>query len=88
MNDDNRNKHSPSARLEAALRALARRRERRATALAEPLTAITPEAFRSVVAARLHALERDLAEVRTRVNGLLFVVAGAAATQIILRLLT
>lgn len=52
----------------------------------EPLVAMTAPAFRSVVAARLRALERDVAEVRTRVNGLLFVVAGAVVTQVVLRL--
>lgn len=54
----------------------------------EPLEAMSAPAFRAVVAQRLRALERDLAEVRTRVNGLLFVVAGAAVTQIVLRVLT
>ncbi|HZP58348.1 MAG TPA: hypothetical protein VFC53_12470 [Dehalococcoidia bacterium] len=44
-------------------------------------------AFRAAVAARLRALERDVAEVRARVNGLLFVVAGAVITQLVLRLL-
>src|SRR5438067_673523 len=43
-------------------------------------------ALRAVVAQRLRALERDVAEVRTRVNGLLFVVAGAVVTQLVLRL--
>jgi len=53
----------------------------------EPLEAMSAPAFRSVVAERLRALERDLGEVRTRVNGLLFVVAGAVITQVVLRLL-
>jgi hypothetical protein len=52
---------------------------------AEPLETMTPQAFRAVVAERLRGLERDLAEVRTRVNGLLFVVAGAVVTQVLLR---
>ena len=60
-------------------------RARRASP-AEPLEAMSPAAFRTVVAERLRALERDLGEVRARVNGLLFVVAGAVATQVILRL--
>jgi hypothetical protein len=51
-----------------------------------PLETMSAPAFRSVVADRLRALERDLGEVRTRVNGLLFVVAGAVVTQVILRL--
>ena len=53
---------------------------------AEPLETMTAQAFRAIVAERLRALERYLAEVRARVNGLLFVVAGAVATQVVLRL--
>jgi hypothetical protein len=44
-------------------------------------------AFRAVVAQRLTSLERDVAEVRTRVNGLLFLSAGAVVTHGLLRLL-
>ncbi len=50
------------------------------------MEAMSAPASRAVVAQRLRALERDLAEVRTRVNGLLFVVAGAVVTQLVLRL--
>ena len=59
---------------------------RAASANEETLETMSAPAFRSVVAERLRALERDVAEVRTRVNGLLFVVTGAVATQVILRL--
>jgi hypothetical protein len=52
-----------------------------------PLETMTAPAFRSIVAERLRLLERELAEVRARVNGLLFVVAGAAVTQLLLRVL-
>ncbi len=52
-----------------------------------PLETMSAPAFRSIVAERLRLLERELAEVRARVNSLLFVVAGAAATQLVLRLL-
>jgi hypothetical protein len=52
----------------------------------EPLESMTAPAFRAVVAERLRGLERELGEVRARVNGLLFVVAGAVATQVVLRL--
>jgi hypothetical protein len=48
-----------------------------------PLETMTAPAFRALVAERLRSLERDLTEVRTRVNGLLFVVAGAAVTQVV-----
>ncbi len=75
---------TPSDRLK---RALARLLLARRAADDRALASLPPEAFRAIVAERLRALERDLAEVRTRVNGLLFVVAGAAVTQIVLRLL-
>jgi hypothetical protein len=52
-----------------------------------PLEAMSAPAFRSIVAERLRLPEREIAEVRARVNGLLFVVAGAAVTQIVLRVL-
>jgi hypothetical protein len=51
----------------------------------ELLETMSAPAFRSVVAERLRSLERDVAEVRTRVNGLLFVVASAVVTQVVLR---
>jgi hypothetical protein len=36
---------------------------------------------------RLHNLERQLDELKARVNGLLFLLAGAVATEVVLRLL-
>ena len=54
-------------------------------AIAE-IEAMTAPAFRVLVAERLRAMERDVAEVRARINGLLFVVAGAVVTQLVLRL--
>ena len=50
------------------------------------LETMSAPAFRSIVAERLRVLERELAEVRSRVNGLLFVVAGAVVAQLVLRL--
>jgi hypothetical protein len=64
-------------------RAWRRTRTQTPEALAAPMGA--PE-FRAAVAERLRALERDVGEVRSRVNGLLFMVAGAAVTQVVLRL--
>jgi len=63
------------------------RRWRRSRAQAAPIERLSAEAFRAVVAQRLEALERDVAEVRARINGLMFVVAGAVVTQLLLRLL-
>jgi hypothetical protein len=58
-----------------------------ASAEAPALESMSAPAFRALVAERLRTLERDVAEVRARVNGLLFVVAGAVVTQVVLRLL-
>ncbi len=42
--------------------------------------------FRAVTEQRLAALEREVAEVKGRVNGLIFVVAGAVIAQVVLKL--
>jgi hypothetical protein len=34
---------------------------------------------------RLRSVERDVAELKARVNGLIFVVLGAVVTQLVLR---
>ena len=71
-----------------AISEFVRRREEHIAATERvALEAMSAPAFRSVVAERLRVLERDLAEVRTRINGLLFVVAGAVVTQVVLRLI-
>jgi hypothetical protein len=43
--------------------------------------------FRAAVDLRLQNLERQLDELKGRINGLLFLLAGAVATNVILRLL-
>lgn len=73
--------------LERALRRIALRR-RVASLDGERLAAMAAPEFRAVVAERLRALERELGEVRARINGLLFVVAGAVITQLVLRLIS
>jgi len=45
------------------------------------------EAFRARVEERLRNLEQQLAELKGRINGLLFLMVGAVLTQVILRLL-
>jgi hypothetical protein len=65
-------------RVAAAIARFASRRDAWRRASRPP----TPQAL----AERLRALERDVAEVRTRVNGLIFVVAGAVVAQLVLRL--
>jgi hypothetical protein len=52
----------------------------------EPIESLSPAAFRAVVDERLRNLERQLDEVKGRVNGLLFLLAGAVATQVVIRL--
>ncbi len=42
--------------------------------------------FRASTEERLRSLEREVAEVKGRINGLIFVVAGAVVTQVVLRL--
>jgi hypothetical protein len=94
--DDSRNTQTnagttPDVHDDILARALARfgRRMRQARAAdAEPIESMSAPAFRMLVAERLRALERDVAEVRARINGLLFVVAGAVVTQLVLRLTT
>ena len=43
-------------------------------------------AFRAVVDERLRNLERQVDEVKGRVNGLIFLLAGAVAVQLVVRL--
>jgi hypothetical protein len=44
-------------------------------------------AFRASVEERLRVLEREMAEVKGRINGLIFLIAGTVAAQVILRLI-
>ncbi len=47
---------------------------------------ISAAEFRAATEHRLRSLEREVAEVKGRVNGLIFVVTGAVVTQVILKL--
>ena len=69
--------------LEEALTSLFRKQRR----VREDVTNMSPGAFRAVVDGRLGSLERQLDELKGRVNGLLFLVAGTVLTQVIIRLL-
>jgi len=89
MTDDTR-RPDDAASLPAAVRRLLRRDEPPPTARPaglDGLQTMSAPAFRALVAERLRVLERDLAELRARINGLLFLVAGAVVTQLVLRLL-
>jgi len=59
----------------------ARRTSRRAAEVAA-----ADAVFRATVEQRLGALEGGLGEVKNRVNGLLFLVAGAVIVQVVQRL--
>jgi hypothetical protein len=49
-------------------------------------TATADAVFRATVEQRLGALEEGLSEVKNRINGLLFLVAGAVLVQVVQRL--
>ena len=53
-----------------------------------PAAGLSEVAFRAVVEERLRGLDRQLDEVKGRVNGLLFLLAGSVAAQIVLGLAT
>ncbi len=53
-----------------------------------PAAGLSQAAFRAVVEERLRGLDRQLDEVKGRVNGLLFLLAGSVAAQIVLGLAT
>jgi hypothetical protein len=46
---------------------------------------ISAAAFRAMLLERLRAVEGDVAELKNRVNGLIFVVIGAVIVQIVMR---
>ena len=68
--------------LERMLARFRRRRER-----SEAMLPLSASAFRAVVNERLRNVERQLHEVKGRVNGLIFLLTGAVAAQFVLRLL-
>jgi hypothetical protein len=70
--------------LEEALRAF---RKPKANAGGDRLSDVDDATFRALVDLRLQSLERQLDELKGRINGLLFMLAGAVATQLIMRLL-
>ena len=47
---------------------------------------VSAAAFRAAVQERLRHLERELAELKSRINGLIFLVAGTVIAQVVLRL--
>ncbi len=59
---------------------------RRADAGGGSRSGVSAAEFRAATEQRLRSLEREVAEVKGRINGLIFVVAGAVITQVVLRL--
>ena len=67
-------------------RALTRFR-RRADGSGDTRASLSAAEFRSATEQRLRSVEREVAELKGRVNGLIFVVVGAVVTQVVLKLL-
>ena len=70
----------------SALRRQAQDDAVRQTPADRPAAGLSQAAFRAVVEERLRGLDRQLDEVKGRVNGLLFLLAGSVAAQIVLGL--
>ena len=68
-------------------RALAQFRRHQRTAQKEHAAPSSDDPFRAVVEERLRHLEQQLGELKGRVNGLIFLVAGTALTQVIIKLI-
>jgi len=50
-------------------------------------TRVSNAAFRASVSERLRNVERELGDVKNRVNGLIFLVAGTVITQLLTKVL-
>jgi IS4 transposase len=68
-------------------RALAQLRRGRLAAQKEGAKPSSGDSFRAVVEERLRHLEQQLGDLKGRVNGLIFLVAGTALTQVIIKIL-
>lgn len=70
----------------ASVDALLARAVEQGSARRAATAAANTAAFRAAVEQRLKALEAELGEVKSRLNGLLFLAAGAVLTQFLLHL--
>ena len=75
-----------ASRLEQALARFRRRQQATREAPNLP-TGRGTDAFRARVEERLRNLEQQVSEIKGRVNGLIFLVAGTALTQVIMKLM-
>jgi hypothetical protein len=73
-----------ASRLEQALARFRRARHAEQEATKHPRGG---DAFRARVEERLRNLEQQVSEIKGRVNGLIFLVAGTALTQVIIKVL-
>lgn len=48
---------------------------------------VSTAAFRAAIEERMRNLERDMGDIKNRVNGLIFLVAGTVITQLLVRVL-
>ncbi len=67
-------------------RALARFRPQADGGASDTRARVSAAEFRVATEQRLRSLEREVAEVKGRINGLILVVGGAVITQVVLRL--
>lgn len=66
-------------------RALARFRVGRRPPEESAAARVSAAAFRAAVEQRLRNLERDVGEVKGRLNGLIFLIIGTVVTQVLLK---
>lgn len=66
-------------------RAISRFRERPLNGERDAATQVSAAAFRASITTRISNLERDIGELKGRLNGLIFVVIGAVITQLVLK---
>ena len=76
-----------ASRLEQALARFRRGRQAAQEAAKPPTGPPKADAFRVRVEERLRNLEQQVSEIKGRVNGLIFLVAGTALTQVIMKLM-
>lgn len=74
------------ATVDALLARASARGAARRDAAAAAEAAAEAAAFRAALEQRLKGLEAELAELKTRINGLLFLAAGTVLAQVVLRL--
>ncbi len=48
---------------------------------------VSTAAFRAAIEERMRNLERDMGDIKNRVNGLIFLVAGTVITQLLVRVM-